>query len=89
MDRYYVLKGNIGYVICEQGRRMPLPFTYISKQYADEACYQFNQGGYRAIAEYYYVHEIAGKWDTKPILELGKNPYKEWMAKNGDIFKLE
>lgn len=89
MDKYYVTKGNIGYVICEQSRSLPLPFMWSTSYAACIACEEFNKGGYRVVAEYYYVHKVAGTRDIKPILAAGKNPYEEWMAKNGDMFKRE
>ena len=87
MEKYRVEKGEIGYIICEEGRSLPLPFTWISRQYADEACKEFNEGGHRAVANYYYVHEVAGTRDIKWMREAGISPYQEWMSKNGDMFK--
>ena len=79
MQRYFVDKGNIGYIIRDTQRTLPLPFNYFSRQYADEACMKFNECGYVAVAEYYYVHRVAGN---------GYNvTYKDWMDKNKDMFK--
>ena len=86
-EKYSVQQTDVGYIIYQQGRNLPLPFNWISKQYADEACYQFNKGGYRAVAEYYYVHKVAGTRDISRMIEKGINPYEEWMGKNGDMFK--
>lgn len=79
MQRYFVDKGNIGYIIRDTEKTLPLPFNFISKQYADEACAEFNEGGHVAVAEYYYVHRVAGNG-------YGVT-YKDWMAKNKDMFK--
>lgn len=86
-NKYYVVKASAGYVVYEQGHIMPLPFNWISQSGAYEACAIFNEGGYRAVAEYYYVHKIAGTRDIGCMLKMGINPYEEWMRKNGDMFK--
>ncbi len=66
---------------------MPLPFTWISRNDAYITCEIFNEGGYRALADYYYVHKVAGRRNISYMLEKGINPYEEWMNKNGDMFK--
>ena len=89
VNQYYIAKTSAGYVVYEQGHMMSLPFNWISQSGAYEACAIFNEGGYRAVAEYYYVHKVAGTRDIRYMLEKGINPYDEWMSKNGDMFKRE
>lgn len=86
-NKYYVAKENAGYVIYEQSHAIQLPFNWISRNEACIACDIFNEGGYRAVAEYYYIHKVADTRDISYILEKGINPYDEWMNKNGDMFK--
>lgn len=86
-NTYYVAKGTVGYVIYEQGRTLPLPFTWISKSNAEIVCMDFNEVGHRAVSEYYYVHKVTGTRDIAHLLEKGINPYEEWMSKNRDMFK--
>lgn len=79
MQRYYVTEGKIGYIIRDSERTLPLPFNFIGRQFADLACKEFNDRGHTAVAEYYYVHRVAGN---------GYNvTYKDWMDKNKDMFK--
>lgn len=86
-ERYYVSKGNVGYVIYQEGRTIPLPFNYISLSGANEACLVFNNGGYKEVAKYYYIHKVAGNRDISHMLKNGINPYEDWMKKNEDMFK--
>lgn len=86
-ETYYVSERSTGYVIYQQGQNFPLPFIWMSKQYADEAREEFNQGGYRAVARYYYIAKVAGTRDISRMIKVGINPYEEWMSKNGDMFK--
>lgn len=38
MERYYVEKGNCGYVIRDSEKLLPLPFSYISIHNANRDC---------------------------------------------------
>lgn len=86
-DRYYISEVDTGFVVHDANRIMPLPFLWCSRQYAKQACDDFNRRGHRAVAEYYYTHKVAGTRDIEPFRKSGKNPYKEWMEKYGDMFK--
>lgn len=86
-EKYYVHETSSGFVVYQQGRNLPLPFLWSSRQYADEACEEFNKGGYKEVARYYYIAEVAGTRDISHMIKAGINPYREWMDKNGDMFK--
>lgn len=77
-QRYFVDTTDTGYIIKDTERTLPLPFNFISKQYADEACAEFNRGGARKVAEYYYVHKIAGNGDNLS--------FDKFMEENGNMF---
>lgn len=87
MTRYYVSETELGYVVYDVTRILPLPFLWCSRQYAEIACDEFNNRGHRAVAEYYYTHKVAGTRDITLFKKQGKNPYEEWMKENGDMFK--
>ena len=77
--RYFVDHGNVGYIIRDTQKTLPLPFTFFSKHIANIVCERFNEYGHREVAEFYYMHKIAGN---------GYNiSYKDWIDKNGDMFK--
>lgn len=86
MDRYFVSEVNNGFIIRDLNRILPLPFLWISRQYAQEACNRFNILGHREVAKYYYVHKVAGERDLALFRKSGENPYEEWMKKHGDMF---
>lgn len=85
--RYFVNGTDMGYVIHDENRILPLPFLFCSENNAQRACDSFNQHGHREVAEYYYTHKVAGTRDIAAFTKSGKNPYREWMKEHGDMFK--
>lgn len=79
MERYYVEKGNYGYVIRDSEKLLPLPFFYISIHNANRDCEKFNKFGTDAIMEEYYIHKIAGKGSGIT--------YKKWKEENKHLFE--
>lgn len=85
--RYFVTEKDIGHVIHDETRILPLPFLFCSRSNAQRVCDSFNQFGHREVAEYYYAHKVAGTRDIEAFEKSSKNPYREWMKEHGDMFK--
>lgn len=77
--RYYVRETDLGYVIQDVNKVVPLPFTFMSKNRAFFKCYEFNKNGPQSVREFYYIAHVAGKGISKS--------YKEWMEKNKEMFE--
>lgn len=78
-NRFYVSKANIGYVIRDRERTLPLPFSYLGRKYTEDVCEKINKRGIEYIYELYYIHKVAGKG-------YGKK-YTEWREENDGMFK--
>ena len=77
--RYYVRETDLGYVIQDVNKLIPLPFTFMSKNRALFKCYEFNKNGPQSVREFYYIAHVAGKGISKS--------HKEWMEKNKEMFE--
>ena len=78
VKNYYVREIETGFVIHKIGKKIPLPFNFIAKQYAKEACEEFNKYGTIAIAAYYYRTKVAGNRN----LSDSKYAYEKWLLEN-------
>lgn len=87
INRYYIATTDVGYVICDITRTLPLPFTFFTRNSAQRLCDKYNRLGHRAIAEDYYTYKVAGTRDLEKFRKSGKNPYEEWMKEHGEMFK--
>ena len=82
MERFFVIQTDTGYTIGCEGHTMPLPFKYISAQYAYSDVHDLNTGK-KTVAGMYYSSFVAGcrRLNEKPL------KYSEWLEKNGKKFE--
>lgn len=77
-NEYRVEQTSSGFVIMREDKKLPLPYKFSSRQYAEEACKEFNDYGYISECSYFYCHKVAGNRKLKDC----KYAYKKWLIEN-------